>query len=103
MKISIHNTNKNWFYTVSEKDEKLDMEKFIKKFNVNKEDFMFLNNETKLELGNVFIIPPSSNCFHIVQPLETLEKISKMFNCTVDHLKEINKIETVFVGQKIYL
>lgn len=103
MKISIYNNNQNWFYTVSKNDEKLNLEAFIKKFNVNTEDFLALNPETKVERGNVFVVPASSKCFHIVQPLETLEKISKMYNCSVDHLKEINKIEAVFVGQKIYL
>lgn len=103
MEISIHNNNKPWFYTVIQQDEKLSFEEFAKKFNVTIDNLLNLNPETKIERGNIFVVPPSSKCFHIVQPLETLEKISNMYNCTIEHLKETNKIENVFVGQKIYL
>lgn len=103
MEISIYNNNQPWFYTVMPQDEKLSFEDFAKKFNVSFDEFLAMNPETKIEKGNVFVVPSSSKCFHIVQPLETLEKISKMYNCTIDHLKKTNKIENVFVGQKIYL
>lgn len=104
MKITIAPSNKNWYYTVKSSDENLDITSFIKRFNINEEEFYYLNkNIDKLVCGDVLLIPASQQYFHIVSPLETYQSIANKFNCSSEYLVETNKTKTLFVGQKIYI
>lgn len=104
MEVKLHNNHKEWFYRVKRKDEKLENDDFYKKFNFSKEDFIELNPDfVKLTAGRVLTMPPSSKYYHIVGPLESYESIAKLYNCTVEHLKQLNKVNYIFIGQKIFI
>lgn len=104
MKISIHTNPNNWFYKIKKSDENLTIEKFIGKFNVKKEDFEFLNPSfNKICFGSVVVVPASQQYFHVVRPLETFESIAKMFNCSLEQIKDSAGTSVPFVGQKIFL
>lgn len=104
MEIKIYNNNQNWFYRVKQQDEKIPLEKFLLKFNIQKADFDSLNPSFKsLRHGNVLIIPASQQFCHVVAPLETFETISKKYHVPVEILKESCKTEVLFVGQKIFI
>lgn len=103
MKISLYNNQKNWFYKIKPADENLDFEKLVLKFNVSEEEIKFLNPNFQIKSGNILILPASSKYFHIAQPLETYFSVSKMYNCSVEQLKQQNKTLTIFVGQKIFI
>lgn len=104
MEIKIYNNNQNWFYRVKQTDEKIPLEKFLHKFNIQKEDFDSLNPSFKaLRHGDVLIIPASQQFCHVVAPLETLETISKKYQVPIEILKENCKTEVLFVGQKIFI
>ena len=104
MNICFAPCNKNWLYTVKIEDENFQLENFKKRFSFNEEDFNFLNpNITSLKAGDVLIMPPCSQYFHIVGPLETYKSIATMFNTTPENLIETNKTVQTFVGQRIYI
>jgi len=62
----------------------------------------------RVEEARPVIAPTDSvliEMFHIVQPKETLYKISKKYGVTVDSLKAINKLDSnnISVGQRLYI
>ena len=104
MKISIQNSNKPWFYTVKLSDEGQSLESFKARFCFDAGEFEFLNpNLTSLRAGDLLIIPPSPQYFHIVAPLESYQTIADMFNTSTDELISKNKTQSTFVGQRIYI
>lgn len=106
MEIKLYNETKAWFYTVKKVDEmeNFDLLKFSEKFNFNISDFESLNGKIgKISSGDVLVIPASQKYVHVVMPTETLTKISEMFNVSENYLKETNKINKIFIGQKIFI
>ncbi len=104
MKITIPSSNKPWFYIVKLSDEGQSLESFKARFCFDEGEFEFLNpNLTSLRAGDLLIIPPSPQYFHIAAPLETYQTIANMFNTSTEELISKNKTQTTFVGQKIYI
>ncbi len=104
MDVKIFNENKNWYYRIKKEDEYLSNESFFKRFNFSQEEFDDLNpNFEKLIAGKILFMPASSKYYHIVGPLENYETISRSFNCSVEYLKNLNKTNFLFIGQKIYI
>ena len=111
MEIYLENNNKPWFYKVKKIDEvfnnengKFDLENFSKKFNFNIEDFKTLNGKVnKIAYGDILVIPPSSKYYHIVQPAENLNTISKKYGIPAEEIAKTNNINQIFIGQKLFL
>lgn len=115
MKVYMDRNNKIWFYKVKKSDEVhnhadedgvtyFNLESFIKKFNVTKEDFEKLNGKIKkISCGDVLIIPQSSKYCHIVLPTETISSIAQKYQINPDELRVKNKINKVFIGQKLFI
>lgn len=104
MKITIHCSNRPWFYIVKLSDEGQSLESFKARFCFDEGEFEFLNpNLTSLRAGDLLIIPPSPQYFHIVAPLESYQTIADMFNTSTDELISKNKTQSTFVGQRIYI
>ena len=57
----------------------------------------------KIEEGDILWIRKRHTAIHIVKPLETFESIAKSYNVSVSHIKEVNHIDTIFIGQKIII
>jgi membrane-bound lytic murein transglycosylase D len=95
-----------------------------KKYNVSVTDLKKANGLTlnTIEIGQKLIIPKTDNSisdikiasnknvdskmnFHVVQPGETLYRVSVIHKVPVDKLKQINNLadNTISVGQKIYI
>lgn len=111
MKISLYNNYQPWFYKVKKNDEvynlengNFDSKNFVKKFDFEATEFDQLNGKLKnISFGDVLIMPPSSKYCHIVQPTETLRSIANFYNLDENELQILNKIKTIFIGQKIFL
>jgi LysM repeat protein len=60
---------------------------------------------TLSSISKAMAIKPSSNKTHLVKSGETLEKIARLENTTVDVLKKLNHLQNdrIFVGQEIRL
>lgn len=75
-------------------------------FCVKKEDLARDNDlgvNDKIEEGDILWIRKRHTAIHIVKPLETFESIAKSYNVSVSHIKEVNHIDTIFIGQKIII
>ncbi|MBO4412967.1 MAG: LysM peptidoglycan-binding domain-containing protein [Clostridia bacterium] len=106
MQIKLLNENKPWFYTVKKADEMeiFNLSKFSQKFNFDISEFESLNGKiNKISYGDVLVIPPSQKYYHVVQPTETLTIIANNFNVSEEYLKTTNKINKIFIGQKIFI
>lgn len=112
---------KNGNYVVVNSGENLFS--IAKKYNISVTDLKKANGLTlnTIEIGQKLIIPKSENIsaefkvtnnknidsktnFHVVQPGETLYRVSVIYKVSVDKLKQINNLpdNTISVGQKIY-
>jgi len=106
MQVSFADNEKPWFYTVKKSDESknFNLLNFAQKFNFDLTHFESLNGKiTKISLGDVLVIPPSQKYFHVVMPTETISKIAKMYNTSEEKIKSVNKINKIFIGQKIFI
>ena len=75
-------------------------------FCVRKEDLARDNDlgvNDKIEEGDILWIRKRNTAIHIVKPLETFASIAKSYNVTVSHIKEINNIDTIFIGQRLII
>ncbi len=104
MEVRIYNDNKIWYYRVKKEDEGKPIEDFIKKFNFSYEEFLSLNPSfSTLISGKILFMPASSKYCHLVAPLENFETIASLYNCSSDHLKNLNNTNRLFIGQRIFI
>lgn len=111
MKISLYNNYQPWFYRVKKSDEvytledgTFDLKNFARRFNFNILDFENLNGKLKnVSYGDMLIIPPSSKYCHIVQPAETLTSIANQYDINLNEIKILNKVNQIFIGEKLFL
>lgn len=77
-----------------------------KKFNSSKENIFRNNPDIDLYPGEPIEICVNDFLTHIVKPMETLSEIAKIFNVSVEKLKEDNTLTSnkIYIGQilKIY-
>lgn len=102
MQIQILDSEYGIMYKV-QKDDNLD--KIAKKLGVEKDYILRYNSiQTQaLEQGDMLFLPRKNIKVHIVAPLDTLSKIAKKYNITEQEIMSKNKINTLFIGQKLYL
>ena len=54
--------------------------------------------------GDRLVIPFEVRALHIVKPLETLEKISKLYDTSIEKIKNDNNlIDAPFIGQQLMI
>jgi len=76
------------------------------KFCVKINDLIFDNDlsyNDVIESGDILWIRKRNTAIYIVKPLDTLDSISQKFNVSVEHIKRLNDVESVFIGQKIII
>lgn len=92
----------NEIYYRLQKNETLDDVSL--KFNVDKNYILKYNNIVDvLQKGDVIFLPGENIVCHVVGPLDSLTSIATKYNTTVENILSKNKIETLFIGQKIYI
>ncbi|MBQ8748990.1 MAG: LysM peptidoglycan-binding domain-containing protein [Clostridia bacterium] len=76
------------------------------KFCIRLEDLLLDNDLLKnsvIEEGDILWVRKRNMALHIVKPLDTFESLSKKYNVTISHIKDVNNITTLFIGQKIII
>ncbi len=99
--IKVLNEKNATFYTVQPNDT---LEKVCRIFNVEKsliEKYNDIENVV-LESGDVLFIPCQNLRCHVVAPLDTLSKIAQKYNVSEKEIIEKNKVNALFIGQKLY-
>lgn len=78
-----------------------------KKFCVDKDGLCQDNDinaqSEELKEGDILWIRRRNSAIHIVKPLETFETISAKYNVTIEHIKKLNNIENLFIGQRLII
>ena len=101
---------------ILENEKKLDIIYFVKKgdclseiaakFCVSLSIIRKCNNllsDQEVEEGDILWIKQANKFCHIVKPLENLSKIARMYGVTIEHIKEVNEVDDIFIGQKLFI
>ena len=100
--IDLDKTNKNFFITIN---NGINIEDICEQYNVDEKLIMKSNpqlNKT-LKNGDIIYLNKGNAKIYIVKPLDTIDKISEMFNVDKNYLIKTNNISNLFIGQKIYI
>lgn len=62
-----------------------------------------LNNNEEVEEGDILWIRQKNAFCHIVKPVETLKDIAAQYGVTEEYIKKTNGIESIFIGQKLFI
>lgn len=94
---------KEFLYRVKENDNILDL---CMKFNTSKSNIIRNNNKIDLYTGEWIKIKVNDYLSHFVKPMETVSKIAKQYNLSIEKLKADNNLKEnrLYIGQliKIY-
>ena len=93
---------KNSFIYIVEQGE--DLKNIADKFNTTQRVLIIANGlETEVKAGEYIIVEKIKGDSYVVKVGDTLERIALFDNEKVKDLKRRNKIDSVYVGQKIYI
>ena len=63
-----------------------------------------LNNlHTDIFVGMRLIVEENQGDYYTVQPFDTLESVAKKFGVASQRIAELNSVERIFIGQKIFI
>lgn len=80
------------------------IEEIAKLYNNSKEKIRKVNNLMgEIEEGNILLISEKNIAIYVVKPLDTFASIAKKFEVSVMHLKQLNKTEHLFIGQRLII
>ena len=85
-------------------DEKTSLEDLAEKHHTTVSAIKRLNNlHTDIFVGMRLIIEENQGEYYTVQPFDTLESIARKFGINSQRIVELNAVERVFIGQKIFI
>ena len=77
------------------------------KFCVDKEGLCNDNDinsaSEEVKDGDILWIRRRNSAIHIVKPLDAFESISIKYGVSIDHIKKLNNIQNLFIGQRLIL
>ena len=63
-----------------------------------------LNNlQGDIFVGMRLIVEENQGEYYTVQPFDTLESVAKKFGASAQSIRELNGVERVFIGQRIFI
>ena len=74
-----------------------------KLYNNTESTLKQVNRVNEVEEGDVLLIRQKNQASYVVKPLDTLNSIAIKFGVSINHLKEVNNIEAVFIGQQLII
>lgn len=85
-------------------NENITTKELAEKFNTTAYSIEKLNNiHSQVFKGMRLIIQEGEGEVYVVQPFDTLEKIAQKFSISTQKIIEYNNLQTVFIGQKIFI
>ncbi|MGN0797581.1 MAG: LysM peptidoglycan-binding domain-containing protein [Christensenellales bacterium] len=81
------------------------LEQVSKKYNMSLDRLMSINNLRVQDcyVGMRLLIEQRNGVEYIVQPFDTLDKIASDFGVDKAEIKKYNRINQVFLGQKLFI
>ena len=85
-------------------DSGMTLENLAEKYHTTPLAIKNLNDlHTDIFIGMRLVIEENQGENYTVQPFDTLESIAKKFGVSLQRIKDLNGIERVFIGQKIFI
>lgn len=84
--------------------EDIGLEQLAEQFGTTASNISRLNNISgTVKKGMRILIDKQEGEYYIVQPFDTIKSISQKFAIDEEDIKEANAVQSVFIGQKIFL
>ena len=85
-------------------DNSVTLESLAEKYHTTPAAIARLNNlHTDVFVGMRLIVEENQGEYYTVQPFDTLESIARKFDANLQRIKDLNGLERVFIGQKIFI
>lgn len=85
-------------------DGETSLEDLADKYHTTVAAIKKLNNlHTDIFVGMRLVIEENQGTYYTVQPFDTLESIARKFNASAQRIAELNGVERVFIGQRIFI
>ena len=85
-------------------DENTSLEDLAEKYHTTVAAIKKLNDlHTDIFVGMRLIVEENQGAYYTVQPFDTLERVAKKFGVNPQRIIELNGVERVFIGQKIFV
>lgn len=90
----------------------LEKQIYIVNQSINVKNFSYCTNvpldeiiceNTNIRKGDIVLVSNKSYTKHVVKPTETIKDIALKFNVTEEYIKELNKINKIFIGQQLLI
>ena len=80
------------------------LESLAEKYHTTVVAIKKLNNlRTDIFVGMRLIVEENQGEYYTVQPFDTLDSIAVKFNSSRQRIQELNGVDRVFIGQKIFI
>lgn len=84
--------------------EDISIEQLAEQYGTTVSNIARLNNiNGMIRKGMRILIDKQEGEYYVVQPFDTLKSIAEKYSIDVESIKEINALENLFIGQKIFL
>ena len=85
-------------------DATTSLEELAEKYHTTARAIKTLNNlHTDIFVGMRLIIEENQGIYYTVQPFDTLESVAKKFGVNAQRIANLNGVERIFIGQKIFI
>ena len=80
------------------------LEDLAEKYHTTVTAIKRLNNlHTDIFVGMRLIVEENQGAYYTVQPFDTLESVAKKFGVNAQRITDLNGVERVFIGQRIFI
>ena len=85
-------------------DATTSLEDLAEKYHTTVSAIKTLNNlRADIFVGMRLIVEENQGVYYTVQPFDTLESVAKKFGVNAQRIANLNGVERVFIGQKIFI
>ncbi|MDE6474783.1 MAG: LysM peptidoglycan-binding domain-containing protein [Clostridia bacterium] len=85
-------------------DDETSLEGLAEKYHTTVAAIKRLNNlHTDIFVGMRLVVEENQGEYYTVQPFDTLESIAKKFGSSAQKISELNGVERVFLGQRVFI
>ena len=85
-------------------DDETSLDNLAEKYHTTVAAIKRLNNlHTDICAGMRLIIEETQGEYYTVQPFDTLESIARKFDSSAHKISELNGVERVFIGQRVFI
>ena len=85
-------------------DGETSLEDLAEKYHTTVQAIKRLNNlHTDIFVGMRLVVEENQGKYYTVQPFDTLESVARKFGVSAQSITELNGLDRVFIGQRIFI